>query len=54
MQYRNLIPVMSLQGIEIDEGSLWAFDKEHNLFVLVDDDQYITCKPNADVFYKVD
>lgn len=46
-KYRNLQAVVSDQGVEIDKGSLWEFDKENNLMVLVDDDEYHTCKPNT-------
>ena len=53
MQYRNIVSVVSLQGIEIDEGSLWTFDKNQNLLILVDDDEYITHKPSNDLFVKV-
>lgn len=53
MLYRNKVNVISVQGVEIDEGSLWNFNKDLNLYVLVDDDQYITHKPNADLFEKV-
>ena len=48
--YRNKTNVISIQGIEIDEGALWNFDKQLNLFILVDEDEYITHKPNADLF----
>lgn len=53
MQYRNKVNVISIQGIEIDEGALWKFDKQLNLFILLDEDEYITHKPNADLFEKV-
>ncbi len=53
MLYRNKVNVISIQGIEIDEGALWTFDKQLNLFILKDDDEYITHKPNAELFDKV-
>ncbi|WP_322970348.1 hypothetical protein [Faecalibacter sp. LW9] len=53
MQYRNVVSVVSLQGIEIDAGSLWTFDKNLNLLILVDEDEYITHKPSNDIFEKV-
>lgn len=45
-KYRNLQMVKSDQGVEIDAGSLWEFNKEQNLMVLVDDDEYQTSKPS--------
>lgn len=38
--YRNIIDIVSIEGIEVDAGSLW--EKETNHFVLVDRDQYAT------------
>lgn len=51
--YRNNVTIISIQGIEIDEGSLWKFDPKQNLLILVDDDEYITHKPSKDLFEKV-
>ncbi len=50
-QYRNIVSVVSEQGVEIDPGSLWEFNPELNLMVLVDDDEYHTSKP-SDCFEK--
>lgn len=38
--YRNTETVISIEGIEVDAGSLWEFKDE--LMVLVDDDQFVT------------
>lgn len=38
--YRNVIDVTSIEGIEVDAGSLWKL--ENDLLVLEDDDQYAT------------
>ncbi|MDK7375997.1 MULTISPECIES: hypothetical protein [Weeksella] len=53
MTYRNNVSIISIQGIEIDEGSLWKFDPKLNLMILVDEDQYITAKPNDKQFTKI-
>lgn len=43
--YRNSKSVTSIEGIEIDEMSLWkTSDRDNHLLVLVDDDRYITCE----------
>ena len=39
-QYRNSVDVISIEGIEVDAGSLWEL--KEGLLVLVDDDQYAT------------
>ncbi|MFD2824816.1 hypothetical protein ACFS5M_14125 [Lacinutrix iliipiscaria] len=38
--YRNSIDVISIEGIHVDEGSLWKL--QDNLLVLEDDDQFVT------------
>ena len=38
--YRNKIDLTSIEGIEVDAGSLWQL--KGNLLVLEDDDQYVT------------
>lgn len=40
--YRNVVDVISIQGVEIDEGHLWKLDAKKQILVLVDEDQYIT------------
>jgi hypothetical protein len=40
--YRNLHPVASHQGVEIDKGSLWHREADKDFLVLVDEDEYIT------------
>ncbi|QQY83370.1 hypothetical protein JJL45_05110 [Tamlana sp. s12] len=52
MYYRNSIDVFSSEGVFVDEGSLWK--KENDLFVLVDDDQYVTLPGNNIHFYRED
>lgn len=46
--YRNTCDLESLEGIEVDNGSLWKVDVENNVLVLVDDDQHATHKLNGD------
>lgn len=50
MWYRNNKPVISTQGVEIDETSLWKLDPEQNVLVLEDDDQYQTHPLDLEVF----
>ena len=38
--YRNSIDVISIEGIQVDAGSLWKL--QNNLLILEDDDQYAT------------
>ena len=52
--YRNMTAVISDQGIEIDPGSLWEFKKDVNQMILVDEDEYHTAKPSAEIFEKED
>ena len=49
--YRNNITLLSYQGVEVDEASLWLRNGE--LMVLVDDDQYVTYPFSEEKFYKV-
>lgn len=49
---RNKFNIISLEGIEVDEGALWEFDPELNRLILVDEDQYLTAKPDPDLFEK--
>lgn len=46
MYYRNLVDVTSIEGIEVDAGSLWK--KEKGQLVLVDKDQFATHKQTKD------
>ena len=48
--YRNLRPVASHQGVEIDKGSLWHREADKNFLVLVDEDEYITTDFILDFF----
>ena len=38
--YRNTIDITSIEGIEVDAGSLW--DLKDGILILVDDDQLVT------------
>lgn len=40
MKYRNKKHLTSIEGIEVDAGSLWT--QEKNLLVLLDEDQHVT------------
>lgn len=40
--FRNKKDVISIEEIEVDNGSLWKLDTEQNLLILEDDDQYAT------------
>ena len=40
--YRNKGDIKSIEGIEVDSGSLWRWDSELKLMVLEDEDQHVT------------
>ncbi|HNP68235.1 MAG TPA: hypothetical protein PKH16_10045 [Aequorivita sp.] len=40
--YRNIADLTSIEGIAVDEGSLWKLDTAQNLLILEDEDQYAT------------
>lgn len=40
--FRNKIDIFSIENIDVDAESLWFFNKDLNLFILVDEDQFIT------------
>lgn len=44
-KYRNLQSLISDQGVEIDPGALWEFDKSENKMILIDEDEFQTAKP---------
>tara|TARA_R100001530_G_scaffold130309_1_gene101154 strand:- start:119 stop:298 length:180 start_codon:yes stop_codon:yes gene_type:complete len=44
--YRNKIELTSIEGIAVDEGSLWKLDPEQNVLILEDEDQYATAQLN--------
>lgn len=48
--YRNSVDLVSIEGIEVDAGSLWQL--KDGLMVLVDDDQYVT-HTHTELFYLV-
>ncbi|MEC5156663.1 hypothetical protein [Chryseobacterium sp. MP_3.2] len=50
--YRNKIALISYEGIEVDEASLWL--RKGELMVLVDDDQYVTYPFSESKFYEVE
>ena len=49
--YRNKTTILSYQGVEVDEASLWLRNGE--LMILVDDDQHVTYPFSEEKFYKV-
>ena len=40
--YRNKVDLVSLEGIEVEAGSLWKLNPELNLLELIDEDQYVS------------
>lgn len=44
--YRNLRDINSIEGIQVDAGSLWKMDTKQNLLILEDEDQYATAQLN--------
>ena len=40
MNYRNKKDLISLEGIEVEAGSLWKFKPDLELLVLEDEDQF--------------
>ncbi len=42
--YRNKTDLISIEGIEVDEGSLWKLDRTQDLLILEDEDQYATAQ----------
>lgn len=48
-RFRNSIDVESIEGIEVESGSLWT-ENDSGLLVLVDDDQYASCKLDESIF----
>lgn len=51
--YRNKLPVISDQGVEVDPGALWELDKKTEKLILIDDDEYITVDYSSEEFYSV-
>ena len=52
MLYRNNNSVISTQGVEIDETSLWKLNTEQNFLVLENEDEYHTHPFNRELFTK--
>lgn len=50
--FRNHHAVVSIQGVEIDETSLWKLDPGQNMLVLEDEDQYQTHALDLQLFEK--
>jgi len=50
MYYRNLKDLVSIEGIEVEAGSLWKHEQEDNLLVLIDEDQYASTQLDEDSF----
>ena len=48
--YKNSADITSIEGIEVDAGSLWKFDK--GLLILIDADQYVS-HVRTNIFYLV-
>ncbi|MDC7994479.1 hypothetical protein [Altibacter sp. HG106] len=40
--YRNKSDIKSIEGIEVDSGSLWRWDSKLKVLVLEDEDQHVT------------
>ena len=40
--YRNKEDLISLEGIEVEAGSLWKLNQKLDVLELVDEDQYVT------------
>ena len=49
-QYRNNQDVRSLQGVEVEAGSLWDYYPKIELLILVDEDQHLTADFDAQMF----
>lgn len=47
--YRNHSDIISVEGISVDAGSLWAYNQETDMLILVDEDQHAT-HPLTDSF----
>lgn len=54
MNYRNTEDLVSMEGIEVEAGSLWKYDVNQELFVLVDEDQYASHKLDKSKFKKTE
>ena len=52
MEYRNEEDLVSIEGIEVEAGSLWELQSD-NLLVLVDDDQYASYYLDDEKFTKI-
>ena len=50
MYYRNLEDLISLEGIEVEAGSLWKLERNGKRLVLVDDDQYCSAPMDQSKF----
>lgn len=48
--YRNNRDVVSIEGIPVEECSLWKLDADNGVVVLVDEDQYATHKIDKELF----
>lgn len=52
-EYRNTLPVTTLQGVLIDEGALWKKEKNTSILVLIDDDEYLTADFSTEIFKQI-
>lgn len=48
MYYRNSKDLVSIEGIEVEAGSLWKRVQENPFLVLVDHDQYVSSHLDED------
>lgn len=48
LKYRNIVDLVSKQGLKIDEGSLW--ERQGEIMMLVDEDEYHCCIFHKDNF----
>lgn len=50
VEYRNIRPVLSHQGMDVDTGALWHREQGKDFLVLVDEDEYITADFNTHIY----
>ena len=52
MFYRNHQDLVSIEGIEVEAGSLWKFKPDLDLLVLEDEDQFASYSLDTSKFEK--
>ena len=50
MYWRNKEDLLSIEGIEVEAGSLWKRVQEKPFLVLVDNDQYVSSHLDEELF----